>query len=617
MNAHGSTVLPTPPIVVTATMIARSHSLGEPRWSPSCRFVGWLDAWDSRTDLIIGVADGSLPPTAITSDFAVVGAGGYGGGGWAWLSDDEVVVAGADGRLVVLRRDGGGVVRVLSRDGTAFAPAVSPDGLRVACCVERVDACDVCVVPIDGSAWPVRASAADYAWDPAWSADSRVVAWHEWDLARMSFHSSRIALAVPGEMARVVAGGPGIAVGQPRFSPDGSSLAYVSDRDGWWNVWVARADGSRAKPLRVEPYDHAEPSWGPGQRTFAWSPASDAIAYTRNENGFGRLVVAGVRSRGAARDLAKAFHFGLDWGTAGILALRSGAKTPAQVTVTAPRDGARRVLARGAVGGFETSGLVEPEPVQWKSGRAIVYGLLRRPAVSALGADTLPPLSVNVHGGPTDQAVADWNPRLAYWVSRGYAVLSVNYRGSSGYGRAYRDALDGHWGVRDVADVAAGIRHAARVGWCDPDRVVVMGGSAGGFTVLLMAALHGDLLRAGVSLFGVGDLFDLTATTHRFESTYVDALVGELPQHADRYSQRSPITHAASIRVPMLVLQGRDDKVVPLAQAEAMVAAMRAAGAPVEYQVYDGEGHGFRQLANVIEEYERTEAFLTKWVLQR
>jgi dipeptidyl aminopeptidase/acylaminoacyl peptidase len=222
---------------------------------------------------------------------------------------------------------------------------------------------------------------------------------------------------------------------------------------------------------------------------------------------------------------------------------------------------------------------------------------------------------VYVHGGPTDQTRADWNPRIAFWVSRGWAVLAVNYRGSSGYGRAYREALDGQWGVHDVSDVAAGIRHAGREGWCDPNRVVLLGGSAGGFTVLLVCARHGDLVAAGVSLFGVADLFALAETTHRFESRYLDSLVGALPRHARRYRERSPVAHASSISVPMLVLQGRDDKVVPLAQSDAMVAAMRSAGAEVEYEVYDGEGHGFRRLANIADEYERTERFLNRHVL--
>ncbi|HEY1740774.1 MAG TPA: prolyl oligopeptidase family serine peptidase [Acidimicrobiia bacterium] len=616
------------PSAVTAAMIARSRTVAEPRWSPGGGLIGWIDGFDGRYDLVIARSDGTVPPFVVSADVGLTPVGGYGGGAWAWASDDEVVVAAADGRLYVVRADGGGIVRGLSRDGTAAAPSVTADGTRVAFVLERDDACDVAVVPLDGSAWPVRASRADFAWDPAWSPDGAHLAWHEWDLPAMPWEASRGAIAAVDseghlDTPRVIAGRVAgaaqarVGVGQPRFSPDGNRIAYVSDADGPTRIVVSRADGSRPVVLRAEAHEHAPPSWSPGLRTFAWSPDGDAVAYARNEGGFGRLVRASRRGT-SITELGKGFHQGVDWSPYGIAAVRSGAVTPPQVVVVDPQSGARRSLARGPVGGFEACGLVEPAAVRWRSGAATVHGLLYRPQRGrrARGRSSAPPpMLVLIHGGPTDQARADWNPRVAYWVSRGWAVLAANYRGSSGYGRPYREALDGKWGIHDVNDVAAGIRHAGREGWCDPARVAVMGGSAGGYTVLLMCVRHGDLIAAGVSLFGVADLMQLAATTHRFESRYLDSLVGELPRHARRYRERSPITHASSISVPLLVLQGRDDKVVPVDQADAMVAAIRNAGGEVEYHVYDGEGHGFRRLTNVVDEYERTERFLTRHVL--
>jgi dipeptidyl aminopeptidase/acylaminoacyl peptidase len=605
---------------ISAAMRARSHGVGEPRWSPRGGQLSWLDSWNGRTDVVVAPTAGDRPPRIVTADFAVTPAGAYGGGGYCWISDDELAVAGADGTLAIVPV-AGGQPRIVSRDGQAFAPAASPDGKLVAFCLERDDACDVAVVPVDGSEWPRRVSGgADYAWDPAWSPDGTTLAWHEWDLDEMSWDASRIAIGTPdGGKITIVAGGRGKAeaVGQPRFSPDGMHLAWMSDRSGVMNLWVARADGSEAQALVAEEYEHAEPAWGPGQRTYAWSPDGEGIAYCRNEDGFGRLVARHIDAEGESSALAKGWHNGIDWSAAGILAVRSGARTPSTVVVTDPSTGERREIARGPVGGFEAAGLVEPEPVTWKSDRETVYGLLYKPTTSALGPGTKPPLYVHIHGGPTSQVVAEWNPRIAFWVSRGWAVLAPNYRGSTGYGRDYAQGLREQWGVVDVADTAAGIRNAIKRGWCDPQRVVVVGGSAGGMTVLLMCALHGDIVRAGVSLFGVTDLFELAATTHRFESKYLDALIGKLPDDAERYRDRSPITHAHEIKVPVLVLQGDEDRAVPKPQADAMVDAMRRAGAPVEYQVYAGEGHGFRKLENVTDELERTEAFLTKWVLQR
>jgi dipeptidyl aminopeptidase/acylaminoacyl peptidase len=603
---------------ITARMIARSHGVGEPRWSPGGGTLAWLDSWNGRTDVLVAPEAGVQPPRVVTSDFAVTPAGGYGGGGFCWITDDLLAVAGAGGTLAVVAASGG-VVRVVSTEGKALAPAASPDGTMIAFSLERDDSCDIAVVPVDGSEWPRRMSHADYAWDAAWSADGRTLAWHEWDLDEMSFDASRIAIrALEGDATpTIVAGGPTEGVGQPRFSPDGRHLAWVSDKTGVVNLWIANADGTGAKPFVSEADEHAGPAWGPGQRTYAWSPDGDALAWCRNEQGFGRLVAKSLAGRGKPRELAKAWHNGLAWSPRGIVAVRSGARTPSAVVVTDATTGDRREIARGPVAGFEAAGLVEPEAVTWKSGRATVHGLLYRPHTSALGEGEPPPLYVHIHGGPTSQALAEWSARIAFWVARGWAVLAPNYRGSTGYGREYAQGLREKWGVVDVEDTAAGIHHAIKSEWCDPTRVVVVGGSSGGLTVLMLCALHGDLVRAGVSIFGVTDLFELARTTHRFESRYGDALVGKLPAAADRYRGQSPITHAGEITVPVLVLQGDEDRSVPKPQADAMVAAMRAAGAPVEYNVYAGEGHGFRKLENVIDELERTEAFFAKWVLKR
>jgi dipeptidyl aminopeptidase/acylaminoacyl peptidase len=596
-------------------MVARSHAVAEPRVAPDGRHMGWIDSFDGRCDLVIAPSDASQPPAVVSADVAVSPLGAYGGGSWCFGPSDTVLIASADGPLVQARIDGGGVLRKVSVPGRAFSPAMGP-GAQVAICVEADDRCEVATIDLD-AARPraaVVSAGADYSWDPDWSPAGEL-AWHEWDLTEMSWDGSRIAVRDDDGDVSVVAGDDSTGVGQPRFAPDGRHLAYVSDESGWWNVHVARSDGTNARPLRTEANDHAEPAWGPGQRSFAWSPDSRSIALCRNEVGHGRLVVAPLRGR-AVRSIGKGWHHGLDWGGPGILAARSGARTPLQIALTQPTGG-RAVLARGPVAGFEASDLVEPEPITWKSRQATVHGLLYRPEFSAMGVGFKPPLYVHVHGGPTDQSIVEWNPRIAYWVSRGWAVLAPNYRGSTGYGRAYWKALEQQWGVRDVDDTVAGIRHVARQGWCDPRRIVVAGGSAGGFTALLVAARYPMLARAIVSLYGVADLQRLAKTTHRFESRYLDRLVGDAERDADRYIERSPVNLADQITTPTLVLQGSDDPVVPLDQARAIVRAIRANGTPVESHVYRGEGHGFRRLEHRIDELQRTERFLTKWVLTR
>jgi dipeptidyl aminopeptidase/acylaminoacyl peptidase len=598
---------------VTAQMVARSRNLADPRWSPDGRSLAWVESFSGRADLVVAPADGSGPPVVVTADAPVAKSASA----FAWTPPgDEIVYAAGDGRLLAMPA-AGGPVRVLSRDGRASAPVVSADTTRVAFVLERDDACDIAVVPLDGSAWPVRVSTgADWGFDPSWAADGSALAWHEWDVPDMPWDGSRLVLrpldgCVPAGPPQVVEGGDGVAVGQPRFSPDGSALAFVCDRGGFMNLWVARADGEKPQPVLDEPYEHAEPTWGPGQRSFAWSPDGTAIAVCRNEAGFGCLVVCDAEP-GPLSQISKGWHHGLDWGRAGIACIRSGARTPPRVTTLAPDGSARRVLAQGAPGSLEAAGPVEPEAVTW-TGRdgATVHGLLYRPAQ----AD--PPLLVYVHGGPTGMAAATWWPRHQFWVSRGWAVLAPNYRGSTGYGRSYTQALAGNWGEIDVADVITGIRHAGQAGWGDPGRVALDGGSAGGFTVLLVCAQHPGLVRAAVARYAVADLFHLAEATHRYESRYLDRIVGPLPQAADRYQERSPVNQVERMDTPLLVLQGDDDEVVPKAQADALVEGLRRRQVPVEYHVYEGEGHGWSRPEAVADELERADAFLTRWVLRR
>ncbi|MGH8999248.1 MAG: prolyl oligopeptidase family serine peptidase [Acidimicrobiia bacterium] len=606
------------PAAVSAQMVARGRMVGDPRWSPDGLWLAWSDSFDGRTDLVIEPADRSGPAVVATTDVAL----GRGASPFAWTSVGEIVYAAADGRLLAMAATGG-PVRALSADGRAAAPAVSPDGTRVAFVLERDDACEIAVVATDGSAWPVRFSlGADWAIDPAWSADGRLLAWHEWDMPDMPWDASRIVIRPadgdrPGGPDRAVAGGDRVATGQPRFSPGGSTLAYVCDASGAAGVWVSQVDGGKAAPLLDDGCEQAEPTWGPGQRSYAWAPDGTAIALCRNERGFGRLVVASTSDGGPHRDLSKGWHHGLDWGTGGVACVRSGARTPPQVTVVDP-DGntQRRILAQGTPGALAAAGPAEPEPVSWEAGDGeVVHGLLYRPPTSPVGADAPPPLLVYVHGGPTGATAAGWWPRHQFWCGRGWAILAVNYRGSTGYGRAYTQALAGRWGVLDVDDVAAGIRHAGAAGWGDAGRVALDGGSAGAFTLLGICARHPGLVRAAVCRYGVTDLFELAETTHRYEARYLDHLVGPLPAAAERYRERSPINCLDAISTPLMVFQGDADKVVSKAQADALVDGLRRRGVPVEYHVYPGEGHGWSAPATVADELERSERFLRRWVL--
>jgi dipeptidyl aminopeptidase/acylaminoacyl peptidase len=560
-------------------MVAAGRTIGEPRLSPDGRTVAFVSSAAGRADLVVLDLEGG-PERVLTTEPAPLKARADGGGVLDWHpSGQALAYAAADGGVWVQPVDGTAPRRVAAphADGGAASPAVSADGAQVA---YVVDTHHVATVPFDGSAWPQRRSEGnDFALDPAWSPDG-ALAWHEWDVPDMPWTASRIA--VDGE---VIAGGAGVAVGQPRWSGDGR-LGWVDDTSGWANV----------RPLTKEEHEHARPSWGPGVRTWCWSPDGAEVAVCRNEDGFGRLVLLP-----SGRELAKGWHLGLDWRGDTLVALRTGARTPTQLVAYDVGTGDRRTLAHAHVAGWTALAADLPEPAFGRTPDGVPYRLH--------GADgTRKPLLCWVHGGPTDQRTVSFNPRFAWWLDRGWAILDVDHRGSTGHGRAHERALRHGWGVVDVDDCAAAVRHVVDAGAADGDRVVATGSSAGGFTTLLLLARHPELFAAGVALSAVTDLVDLAATSHRFERHSTLDLVGDHAAHVER----SPLTHAAAVTAPLLLLHGDADPVVPLAQATALAARVPHA----ELHVYDGEGHGWSRPANVIDELERTEAFLARHVLK-
>jgi dipeptidyl aminopeptidase/acylaminoacyl peptidase len=614
-------------------MCGRGRVLAEPRLSPDGQTVAFVATAGGRAALVVVPVDGGTE-TVVTSDPPPPPTAAYGGGTFDWVpSSDGLVYVGAD-RLLYLQPVRGGPPRLVVGDGPVAAPAVSPDGGRVA---YVRDGRHVAVAPlVEGGQWPVRLSdTPDFALDPVWSPDGRTVAWQEWDVPAMPWDDSRIMVAPSDGQGRPTAvavapatGTPSkaMAVSQPRFSPDGTALAFLCDVGGWLSVWRADADGRHARPLVDEAAEHGGPSWGPGQRSYAWSSDGAHLAFCRNESGFGRLCIASTDPAAAgARDFDRGVYAALSWVGDRIVGLRSGARTPDQVVVLRaneaapePASAVRVTVARGPVAGFEAAGLVEPELVSWDGEDVPGLGTTVHGRLYRSQADDAPGLLlVWIHGGPTGQTQVAFNARVAFYCAQGASVLQVDYRGSTGWGRDYTQALRGEWGRLDVADTAAGMRAAALRGWGDARRMVPIGGSAGGMTVLLLLATHPELCAAGVDLYGVTDLFDLDETTHRFEAHYLRSIVGELPAEAIRYTERSPITVAAGIAAPLLVLQGSADNVVPRAQSESLVAAVRAAGGTVEYHVYEGEGHGWNRAEVVEDELERTWAFLRRFVMRR
>ncbi len=586
---------------VTPALLAAGRELSEPRLTPDGTAVVAVTGWHGRAALVRFPLDGG-PELILTTDPSPRSGRPFGGGQWAWVPDGSAIVLAAGGDLWLQPADGSPARRLTAQPAgaPAAAPAVSIDG-RVAYVVDqhhvelrRLD--DDPAVP--GLVLPHG----EFAFDPAWSPDGRRLAWHEWSTPAMPWDRSEIVVADAASGAVVARhGGPDVATQQPRFNP-GGRLGWLDDRSGWLIVHTLDPRTGAAAAVLAEPHEHGTAAWGPGQRSWCWSPDGTAIAFCRNEEGHGRLCVADVAT-GIVTALGRGWHGGLDWRGDTLVAIRSGARTPTQLVAYTVPGGDRRVLARGPVAGWEAAGLVEPDLVRWTADDGTeIPGRLYRPPGGGDGR-----LLVWVHGGPTGQWPVEWNARVAYWVARGWSVLLADHRGSTGWGRRFQQALDGRWGLDDADDVAAGVRAARTHGWGRPGAIVGMGGSAGGLTVLNVAVRHPELLAAAVVAYPVADLTTLAAGTHRFEAHSIDRLVG--PDDG-RHRARSPLTHAGSIRAPLLVFHGTADEVVPFAQSEALVAAVTGAGGRATLVAYDGEGHGWSRPAIGADELGRTEAFL-------
>lgn len=457
------------------------------------------------------------------------------------------------------------------------------------------------VGPVDGGTVLVRG--ADFYASPRLSPDGSRLAWLSWNHPGMPWDGTELWVAemrddgTPGEAVRV-AGGSSEAVVQPVWLPDGR-LAYVSDRGDWWNLHVW--DGRSARPVLPMPAEFARPLWVFGNREVAALDGRRLVcAFTRD--GLWTLGVVDVDAGTLDRldlpftDLGELF---VDGRTVTFLA--SGPDRPGAV-VTLDLDSGHWETVKQSTAAQPDPGCVSAaRPIRFATQGGEAHAFYYPPANAGFQAPAgeLPPLIVKSHGGPTAAASAAYNPKIQYWTSRGFAVVDVNYRGSTGYGRAYRDALKGAWGVADVADCVAAARHLAAQGLADPRRLIITGSSAGGYTVLCAVTFH-DTFSAGASYYGISDLEALATDTHKFEARYLDSLVGPYPARKDLYVERSPIHFVDRLSAPMVFFQGSEDKVVPPAQAERMVAAIDAKGLPVAYVAFAGERHGFRKAENIV-----------------
>ncbi len=535
----------------------------------------------------------------------------YGGG--AWIADGGTVwFSNFDDQRIYRQEPDGEPAPITPDAPLRYADAFLDRRRNRLICV-REDHSDpdnptnaIAALPADGVGDQiVLAEGWDFVSSPRLSPDGGRLAWLAWNHPNMPWDGTHLWTApvtddgTLGE-ATLVAGGEHVSVFQPEWSPSGV-LHYVSDESGWWNLYRNGDNGPEA--LHTDDAEYGRPQWVFASRTYGFAGNADVIcavnrrgAWSLNrlnpDNGIMQAlnVPAGEMGRG-------------DLVVSGITAVvvAGDAERPLSLMRVNLNDGYWDTLKAASTTNVDAGYVSPAQTVEFPSneGRP-AYALYYAPKNPEYQAPqgALPPLLTLSHGGPTGAASGALDMAVQFWTSRGFAVVDVNYGGSVGYGRAYRQLLNGNWGIVDVDDCANAALHLVHQGLADGDRLAIRGGSAGGYTTLAALTFR-NVFAAGASYYGVSDLTALAADTHKFESRYLDRLVAPYPEGKDTYESRSPINHTDGLSCPIILLQGLEDRIVPPNQAEMMFDAVRSKGIPCAYLPFEGEQHGFRRAENI------------------
>ncbi len=472
-------------------------------------------------------------------------------------------------------------------------------------------------IPLDGSMHcEVLAGGHDFYATPRVSPDGTQLCWLSWDHPNMPWDGAELWLGdldADGSIGnqRLVAGSKTESIFQPIWSPDGT-LYFASDRTGFWNIYRNTPDGPAI--VLEKPNEYGRPLWVFSISTFGFIDAQRILATSFAGGKWGLSIIDVATGAETPIELPSTAIGDLIVHD-GIAAFTAGSPVEATALVRFDLESGKLTKLRSTSasepdrGYLSVPGMIDFPTTGGKIAHGFYYPPQNKDYVAPEGE--LPPLIVQSHGGPTASTGTALRLQIQYWTSRGFAVLDVDYGGSTNYGREYRKRLDGQWGIVDIDDCVNGAKHLIAEGLVDPDRVIIMGWSASGYTTLSALAFR-DFFKAGISFYGIGDLEAMTADTHKFESRYLDGLIGPYPEAIDRYKERSAINHVDNISAPMLILQGLEDKIVPPNQARMMYDAVAAKGLPVAMVLYEGEQHGFRKSETIRHSQDVSLYFLGK-----
>lgn len=605
---------------ISPEVLSAAIQLSDPQWDSDGKTLVWREL-RSGMGVVVAQPLGEAP-FDVSGEINVQGGVGYGGGDFC-VRRGLVIFAGRDGRLYRCLLSADFPSAITPEFGGVASPVLSLENEWVAF-VQSYEGHDVIgLVDSGGKNWPIKlVEGADFYMQPVWHPSGAALAWVEWDHPNMPWDGTRLMYAAlegnPPKIraAQQLAGGKDIPILQPAFSPDGHFLSYIQN-DSEWDQLVLRDLEDGDLKILVEGESLLRPAWVQGTVVHAWSPDGLQIFFIRTRKGISQLCTVNIRT-GEVKEVeidAYTYLGQPSMSVEGRLVLLASGPTISPRVIS--KQDERLVLhQRSTSEAIQDEDLPVPYEISWTSEDGeTVYGIFYPPTSSRYFAEGLPPAIVSIHGGPTSNVSIGYNLEAAFFTNRGYAYLEVNYRGSTGYGRKYREALRGNWGKLDVIDAAGSARALIEQGLADPDRLAIKGGSAGGYTVLNALIHHPHLFKAGLCSYGVTNLFTLTMDTHKFEERYTDSLVGSLPEAADLYRQWSPVFHADRIKDAVAIFQGEEDKVVPPSQSEAIVNALKANGVPHEYHLYPGEGHGFRKAETRRAYYEAIERFLLQYMV--
>jgi dipeptidyl aminopeptidase/acylaminoacyl peptidase len=597
---------------ITTDLITRK-AVGLMEIAVEVDYVYWLEShpWEGGRYTIMRQAAGKPAEECTPSEFNVrTTVHEYGGGAYA-VHRGTIFFADFRDQRLYRQRPGAKPTLLTPGEGYRYADIIIDDRRDRLICIRedhtaRGEATNtiVAVSPQGGENGEILATGSDFFSSPRLSPDGAELAYLQWNHPNMPWDGCELWVSKLGPDGRVgseqrIAGGASESIFQPEWSPDGI-LHFVSDSTGWWNLY--RWLGSKVEPLCRMSAEFGDPQWQFAMSTYGFIDAS-TILCTYSEAGLDHLARLDLHTgqlKPIAPSLTDISCLKCGHGNAFILA---GSPTePSTLWELNADDNSLRPIRRSFERDVDDGYLSVGEPITFATtdgdeAHAIYYPPRNRDY--AAPEVELPPLLVACHGGPTGSTTTALRYPIQYWTSRGFAVVDVNYRGSSGYGREYRQRLNGNWGIVDVDDCCNAARFLAEKGLVDSNRLAIRGGSAGGYTTLACLVFRSDVFDAGASHYGLADLERFVGDTHKFESRYLGTLIGPYPEKKDVYFQRSPIHFTQNLAAPLILFQGDEDKVVPPNQSEMMYEALRRKGIPVAYLLFAGEQHGFRRAENI------------------